>query len=48
MKSEIISEEELAEELHKPIIRTFKKRKTQAPFIEQYLGHRSCRYAIDK
>ena len=38
MKSEIISEEELAEELHKPIIRTFKKRKTQAPFIDNIWG----------
>ena len=38
VKNEIISDEELAEELHKLIIRTFKKRKAQAPFIDNIWG----------
>ena len=32
-KNEIISNKELTEELCKPIIRKFKKRKVQSPFI---------------
>ena len=47
VKNEIVSNKELAEELHKPIIRKFEKRKVHSPFIE-YLGSRSSRYAIDK
>ena len=34
IKNEIISNKELAKELHKPIIRYFKKRKIQPPFID--------------
>ena len=33
-KNENILNKELAEELHKPIIRNFKKRKVQSPFID--------------
>ena len=33
VKNEIISDKELAEELHKPIIRIFENRKVQSPFI---------------
>ena len=33
IKNENISDQQLAEELHKPIIRKFKKRKVQSPFI---------------
>ena len=33
IKNEIISNKELAEELHKPIVRKFKKRKVHCPFI---------------
>ena len=29
---------ELAKELHEPVIRTFKKRKVQSPFIDNILG----------
>ena len=47
VKNEIVSNKELAEELHKPIIRKFEKRKVHSPFIE-YLGSRSSRYATDK
>ena len=46
IKNEIISNKELAEELHKPIIRKFKK--STHIFYGQYLGYWSCRYAIDK
>ena len=38
IKNEIISNKELAEELHKPIIRKFKKRKVQWPFIDNIWG----------
>ena len=48
VKNEIISTKELAEELHKPIIRKFEKRKSTITFYRQYLGRRSNRYAIDK
>ena len=34
IKNEIISNKELTEELHKPIIRKFKKRKVYSPFID--------------
>ena len=33
IKNEIISNKQLAEELHKPIIRKFNKRKVHSPFI---------------
>ena len=33
-KNKNISNKKLAEELHKPIIRTFNKRKVQSPFID--------------
>ena len=38
MKNENTSEQQLAEELHKPIIRKFNKRKVQSPFIEKIWG----------
>ena len=38
IKNENISNKELAEELHKPIIRKFNKRKVQSPFIENIWG----------
>ena len=41
IKIEIISNKELAEELHKLIIRKFNKRKVQSPFFRQYFGCRS-------
>ena len=34
VKNKKISNKELAEEFHKPIIRNFKKRKVQSPFID--------------
>ena len=34
IKNESISNKELAEELHKPIIRNFNKRKVHSPFID--------------
>ena len=34
VKNEIISDKDLAEELHKPIIRKFEKRKVHAPFAD--------------
>ena len=34
IKNENISNKELAEELHKPIIKKFRKRKVQSPFID--------------
>ena len=34
VKNEIISNKELAEELHKPITREFEKRKVHSPFID--------------
>ena len=33
-KNEVISNKELAEELHKPIIRNFEKRKVHSSFID--------------
>ena len=38
VKNEIMSNKELAEELHKPIITNFVKRKVQLPFIENIWG----------
>ena len=38
VKHENISNKDLAEELHKPIIRTFKKRKVHSPFINNVWG----------
>ena len=38
VKNEIISNKELAEELHKPIIRKFEKRKVHSPFIDNICG----------
>ena len=38
IKSENISSKELAEELHKPIIRKFKKRKIHSLFIDNMWG----------
>ena len=35
IKSKIISNKELAEELHKPIIRNFKKKKVGSPCIDK-------------
>ena len=43
-----ISNKELAEELHKPIIRKFNKGKSAVTFSVQYLGCRFRRYAINK
>ena len=37
-KNKNISNKELAEELHKPIIREFKKRKVHSPFIDNTWG----------
>ena len=45
-KNEIISNKDLAEELHKPIMWKFKE--SIFLFYRQYLGHRSNRYTIDK
>ena len=38
VEKENISNKELAEELHKPIIRKFNKRKVHAPFIDNIWG----------
>ena len=38
IKNENISNKELAEELHKPIIRKFKKRQVHSPFIDNIWG----------
>ena len=38
IKNENISNKQLAEELHKPIIRKFNKRKVHSPFIENIWG----------
>ena len=34
INNENMSDQQLAEELHKPIIRKFKKRKVQSPFVD--------------
>ena len=38
VKNENISNEELAEELHKPITKKFKKKKVQSPFLDNVWG----------
>ena len=38
IKNENISNKELVEELHKPIIRKFNKRKVHSPFIDNIWG----------
>ena len=38
VKNEIISHKEFAEELHKPVIRKFNKRKVHLPFIDNIWG----------
>ena len=38
IKNENISNKELVEEFHKPIIRKFKKRKVHSPFIDIIWG----------
>ena len=38
LKNESISNKELAEELHKPIIRKFSRRKVQSPFTDNIWG----------
>ena len=38
VKNELISNKALAEELHKPIIRKFEKRKVHSPFIDNICG----------
>ena len=50
IKNENISNKELMEELHKPIIRNFNTRKVHSTltFYWQYLGCRSSRYKINK
>ena len=47
IKSEIISNKELAEKIHKPVITKFDWKSTLT-FYRQYLGCRSSRYAIGK
>ena len=47
IKNEDIPNKELADELHKPIIRKFDK-KIAFIFYWQYLGRRFSRYATDK
>ena len=47
IKNENISNKELAEVLHKPIIKKFDERKIHSPFIDNIFGHRFGRYAID-
>ena len=38
IKNEIMSDQELAEELHKPIIRKLEKRKLHSPFTDNIWG----------
>ena len=38
IRNENMSDQQLAEELHKPIIRKFNKRKVQSPFIDNIWG----------
>ena len=38
LRIENIPDQQLAKELHKPIIRKFKKRKVQSPFIDNIWG----------
>ena len=48
VKSEIISNKELSEELHKIISRKLEKKKSTPTIYRQYFGRKSSRYAIDK
>ena len=48
IKKKNISNKKLTEELHKPIIREFNKRKVHSSFIDNIWGGRSCWYAINK
>ena len=48
IENENLSNREIAEELHKPIIRKFDKKKSSLTFYRQYLRYRPSRYAIDK
>ena len=48
VKNQNISNKELAEELHKTIIKTIWKEKSTIIFYRQYLGCWSCWYAINK
>ena len=47
IKSEIIYDKELAEVLHKPIVKTFKKRKSIINFYRKYFGCRSGWYGLN-
>ena len=47
IKSEIIYNKELAEVLHKPIVKTFKKSKSIINFYRKYCGCRSGWYALN-
>ena len=46
--NENMADQQLAKELHKPIIRKLKKMKNTLTFHRQYLGYRSSRCAINK
>ena len=48
IKNEIISNKKLAEQLHKPIIRKFKKRKVDSPLIDNFWDADFRRYATYK
>ena len=48
IKNENVLNKELADELHKPIIRKIEKRKSKITFYRQYLRCWSCWYAINK
>ena len=48
IKNENVLNKELADELHKPIIRKTEKRKSKITSYRQYLGCWSCWYAINK
>ena len=48
IKSEIMSNYEIAEELHKSVIRRFENWKLKSIFYRQYLGCWFCQYAINK
>ena len=48
VKSEIMSNQQSAEELHKPVTRKFEKMKISFIIYRQYLRCWSSRYVIDK
>ena len=48
IENENLSNREIAEELHKPIIGKFDKKKSSLTFYKQYLRCRPSRYAVDK